>query len=153
MAHGWESSRPHDLSDEIRLIPTRVRPRQQFIKLVKLFCQVGFAQFFRGDSVRRVQFLLSNHVASTVQRLTGDTFPELATGICQKKKYSIWLPNELFLNVSRVSPCTILISIATVQLDNKNFHWLHYQQARQTRNDGGQRIREKDVSAETYNPP
>ena len=63
----------------------------------------GFIQYYKSNSVRRIQYPLMNFVAMTVHKLMGDTLSKLATSISMwDATYSLWLVSQLFVIISRV---------------------------------------------------
>ena len=83
-------------------------------RTVIIYRKVGFTHSFRGDTVRRTQFTVANYVASTVHKLMGDTFDYLATAISSSHgQYSIWLPSQLFVIISRVKLLRNLVFVGS----------------------------------------
>ena len=51
---------------------------------------------------RRIQFPLKLYVASTIHKTMGETLPTVATQIVGAQEFSLWLPEQLYVVMSRV---------------------------------------------------
>ena len=79
---------------------------------IRLRKVTGFVHKWGKSSVRRTQVPVTNYVALTVHKLMGDTFAKIATQLSvREKKYSLWLPSQLYVIVSRVCDLKNLVFI------------------------------------------
>ena len=53
-------------------------------------------------SCRRIQFPLKMYMASTIHKTMGETLPTAATQIVGTQEFSLWLPEQLYVVMSRV---------------------------------------------------